>query len=53
MNKGSAAEILGADLHEIVPEDPYTEEDLACVTGGRCDREQEDPDACDLRRCVF
>jgi len=26
-----AAEILNADLYEIVPEDPYTEEDLACV----------------------
>ena len=28
-----AAEILDADLYEIVPEDPYTEEDLAYYTG--------------------
>ena len=39
-----AAGILGADLFEIVPEDPYTEEDLAYYTGGRADREQNDPD---------
>ena len=39
-----AAELLGADLYEIVPEEPYTEADLAYFTGGRCDREQEDPD---------
>lgn len=39
-----AAEILGADLYEIVPEDPYTEEDLAYYTGGRADQEQNDPD---------
>ena len=39
-----AAEILGADLYEIVPEDPYTEEDLAYYTGGRADQEQDDPD---------
>ncbi|MCC8101126.1 MAG: aldo/keto reductase [Clostridiales bacterium] len=32
----------GADSYEIVPEDPYTEEDLAYYTGGRADREQED-----------
>ena len=32
-----AAEYLGADLHEIVPEDPYTEADLAYYTGGRVD----------------
>lgn len=38
-----AADILGADLYEIVPEDPYTEEDLAYYTGGRCDQEQDDP----------
>jgi len=31
-----------ADSYEIVPEDPYTEEDLAYYTGGRADREQED-----------
>ncbi len=38
-----AAEILSADLYEIVPEQPYTADDLAYYTGGRCDREQEDP----------
>ena len=39
-----AADMLGADLYEIVPEDPYTKEDLAYYTGGRCDQEQDDPD---------
>ena len=34
---------LHADLYEIVPEQPYTEADLAYYTGGRCDREQDDP----------
>ncbi|MEY8333726.1 flavodoxin [Lachnospiraceae bacterium 47-T17] len=38
-----AAEILGADLYEIVPEDPYTESDLAYYTDGRADQEQNDP----------
>lgn len=38
-----AAEILDADLYEIVPEDPYTEEDLAYYTDGRADQEQDDP----------
>ena len=38
------AEILGADLYEIEAEQPYTEADLAYYTGGRCDREQDDPD---------
>ncbi len=38
-----AAEILGADLYEIVAEDPYTEADLAYYTGGRADQEQNDP----------
>lgn len=38
-----AAEILGADLYEIVPEDPYTEADLAYYTNGRADQEQNDP----------
>ena len=38
-----AAEILGADLYEIIAEDPYTEADLAYYTGGRCDQEQDDP----------
>ncbi len=32
----------GADSYEIVPEDPYTEEDLAYYTGGRADQEQAD-----------
>lgn len=40
-----AAEILNADLYEIVPEKPYTEADLAYYTNGRADREQNDPDA--------
>lgn len=40
-----AAEILGADLYEIKPEDPYTEEDLAYNTNGRADQEQNDPSA--------
>ena len=39
------AEMLGADLFEIVAEDPYTEEDLKYYTGGRCDEENADPDA--------
>ncbi|MBQ8161707.1 MAG: hypothetical protein IJ083_13305 [Clostridia bacterium] len=38
-----AAELLGADLFEIRAKEPYTEADLAYYTGGRCDREQEDP----------
>ena len=37
-------EILGADLYEIVPEEPYTEADLAYYTNGRADQEQNDPD---------
>ena len=40
-----AAEILGSDLYEIVPEEPYTEADLAYYTGGRADQEQDDPNA--------
>lgn len=39
------AEGLGADLYEIMPRVPYTEEDLAYYTGGRADQEQNDPDA--------
>ena len=38
-----AADILSADLYEIEAEQPYTEADLAYYTGGRCDREQDDP----------
>ncbi len=41
---GYAADILGADLYEIVPEEPYTDADLAYYTGGRADKEQNDPD---------
>ena len=37
-------EILGADHYQIVPEDPYTEADLAYYTNGRADQEQNDPD---------
>ncbi len=37
-------EILEADIYEIVPETPYTEEDLAYYTNGRADQEQNDPD---------
>lgn len=40
-----AADILNADLYEIVPEDPYTDADLAYYTNGRADREQNDPAA--------
>lgn len=39
------ADILKTDLYEIIPEIPYTEEDLAYYTGGRADKEQQDPDA--------
>lgn len=37
-----AAEILNADIYEIIAEDPYTEEDLAYYTNGRADQEQND-----------
>ena len=37
-------EILGADHYQIVPEDPYTEADLAYYANGRADQEQNDPD---------
>lgn len=40
-----ASDILNADLYEIVPEDPYTDADLAYYTNGRADREQNDDDA--------
>lgn len=40
-----AADILSADLYEIVPEEPYTEADLAYYTSGRADQEQNDPTA--------
>lgn len=35
--------MLGADLYEITPQQPYTEDDLAYYTGGRADQEQDDP----------
>ncbi len=38
-----AADILAADIYEIVPVEPYTESDLAYYTNGRADREQNDP----------
>ena len=38
-------EETGGTLHEIIPEVPYTEEDLDYYSGGRADREQADPDA--------
>ncbi len=41
----NVAEILNANLYEIVPEDPYTEEDLAYYTNGRADQEQNDASA--------
>lgn len=40
-----AADILNADIYEIVPSTPYTEEDLAYYTNGRADKEQNDPSA--------
>ena len=40
-----AADILNADLYEIVPEVPYTDADLAYYTNGRADREQNDASA--------
>lgn len=39
------ADETGAELHEILPEDPYTEEDLDYYSGGRADQEQADPTA--------
>jgi flavodoxin len=41
----TAADVLKADVFEIVPEQPYTEEDLAYYTNGRCDQEQADASA--------
>lgn len=40
-----AADILNADIYEIVPEDSYTDEDLEYYSGGRADQEQDDPSA--------
>ena len=39
------ADILNADIYEIVPEIPYTDADLAYYTNGRADREQNDSTA--------
>lgn len=44
-----AAGLLGADLYEIMPAQPYTEADLAYYTNGRCDQEQADPS---VRPCI-
>lgn len=41
----SAAGILNADLYVIVPEVPYTEEDISYSTESRAIREQSDPTA--------
>ncbi len=40
-----AADILNAYIYDIVPQDPYTDEDLVYYTGGRADQEQNDPSA--------
>ena len=39
------ASYLNADIYEIVPEIPYTEDDLKYYTDCRADREQNDPTA--------
>lgn len=39
------ADAIHADSFEIVPEQPYSEADLAYYTNGRCDREQADDSA--------
>lgn len=41
----TVADALAADVFEIVPEQPYTEADLAYYTNGRCDQEQADASA--------
>ncbi len=40
-----AADILNANIYEIVPEVPYTEADLEYYSGGRADKEQADSSA--------
>lgn len=42
---GIIEETTGADMFQIVPQQPYTEADLAYYTGGRADQEQNDPNA--------
>ena len=39
------ADETDGELHKILPEDPYTEEDLDYYSGGRADREQADASA--------
>ncbi len=39
----TTAELLNADIYDIIPKQPYTDEDLAYYTNGRADREQNDP----------
>lgn len=41
----AAADAIGANVFEVVPEQPYTDEDLAYYTDGRCDKEQADDSA--------
>ena len=41
----TAAEALEADVFEIVPEQPYTDDDLAYYTNCRADKEQNDRNA--------
>lgn len=41
----NAANILDADLYAITPQTPYSDEDLDYYTGGRADKEQNDPTA--------
>lgn len=41
----NAANILDADLYVITPQTPYSDEDLKYYTGGRADKEQNDPTA--------
>ena len=41
----TAAEALGADVFEVVPEQPYTAADLAYYTNCRADQEQNDSSA--------
>lgn len=40
-----ATALLNADIYEIIPSVPYTEDDLAYYTNGRADQEQDDPSA--------
>lgn len=39
------ASLLNVDLFEIIPSQPYTEEDLAYYTNNRADKEQNNPNA--------